>query len=379
MNEEIELIAEYFNHYADKMGIDEFFEQVEKGIIVIEKEERKSLCYELWEKEQHVPIKTQQEGDTLDIDISLGIDSILEEINKHSVNHVIIHTENKNYEGLEKLKDLDKDVKIVYSSIVLKMQEPITVDEFLAMREFINSIVQSIKEQQLTPVEEILALYDMIKWYQYNLDEENSDNARNIHSFVSTGQIICVGYSVLFAQIAKELGHNAFVVAINSNNYNEENAVGHVRNAIYIDDDHYDIHGLYYLDATFDSTANDKIGEKYGQDVQEFNLFYQCFLFTKDQYQYLFANERKPVSITDIYQILPYVQDDFKDFNEEELLREPKKISLETIKRIYKNVMLKLKRNKEQLDEMMEDFDRHNQVQQEILDKNGGDLRGYRN
>jgi len=230
--------------------------------------------------------------------------------------------------------------------------------------------------QQLTPVEEILALYETIKWFKYNYDSNNLKNAQYIHSFISTGEIICAGYSKLFAQIAKELGHNAFVCLIDSND--TTTGIGHERNAVYIDDEHYGIKGLYYIDITFDSTQLDEIGSRYGDNVQKSNLFYQCFLFNYEQYKNLFPDEYVPVKIDNIDKILPFVQEDFGNITTEDLVDEKKEIDLQLIKLIYKNVMLKQRMNYEQINEMLFNFDKYNSIQQQLLENNGSNPRGFR-
>ena len=376
-NYEILMMGTWSADYSDQMTFDEFCDQVEQGIISIEEPPEKDTKDELCQKGNRTIKETCVEDDTLHIDITLGIDNIIKEITSCEASHVIIYADNKDYEDLEKLKNLNKDIKIIYDHSRLVLPEPITIDEFQKMRQFINDIVNSIKEQHLTPVEEIMVLYNLIKWYQYNYDEENPNNARDIHSFVSTGQIICAGYSKLFAQIAIELGHNAFVCLIDSSDY-IDGSEGHERNAIYIDDDVYGIHGLYYLDITFDSTEHESLGEKYGEDVQKSNLFFQCFLFTLEQYGYLFPNEIKPVNIDNVEKIIPYIQENFKDINIDNLRTPPKEIDMETIKRIYKSTMLKCRINKEQVEEMIQKINDHNKIQQEILEYNGSDTRGFR-
>lgn len=337
-----------------------------------------NIIDELGKKDQRNVISTFTENRVLNIDITHGIDNIVKIIhdNADNIDNVVIYADNANYDGLSKLKKLGKEIKISYIHNEMTYREPITIDEFINMRQYINSIVQVIKEQQLTPVEEILALYETIKWYRYNYDENNPDNSRYIHSFVEKGEIVCAGYSKLFAQIAKELGHNAFVCLINSTD--TKTGIGHERNAIYINDDHYNIHGLYYLDITFDSTQLDTIGNKYGDDVQKSNLFYQCFLFNYEQYINLFPDEYNPVSISDINRIIPFVQNNFSDIKEEDLVNNSPELSMQIIKTIYRNVMLKQKINHKQIDELLSNFDEHNRIQQQILEDNGSNSKGFR-
>lgn len=370
------------SQYFEEMSYEEFLIEIKKGNIKIEnkasEDEGKSIKEKLIDSATRNIIKTHIEGDVLHIDITLGIDEIIGEISNCGAEHIIIYADNKDYDGLERLKELGKDIGIVYIHNEYRLQEPATIDSFLGMRDFINDIVKDIKAQQLTPVEEIMYLYTMIKWYKYNYDKTNYDNAQYIHSFIDTGEIVCAGYSKLFAQIAKELGYNAFVCLIGPEDFSSNSSVGHERNAIYIYDSHYDIHGLYYLDVTFDSSEIDAIGEKYGEDVQKYNLFFQCFLLNLSQYRCLFSSERNLITVEKTDKIVPFIQDSFRDINDESLIRDSKVIDLETIKRIFKNTMLKSRTNRVQIEEMLQKFDQHNQIQQRLLECNGYNSRGFR-
>ena len=327
-------------------------------------------------KRRQVDTVIEQENgkNILKIDIENGVLNIIEYIQKNidHIDEVIIYASNRSYSDFSKLREINKDIKVNYIDNEFKFLEPISLDDFLEMREYIDSVVKTIKAKSLSPVEEIMYLYEYVKWYSYNVDEgrENHvDEATYIHDILKTGQIICGGYSRLFAQIAKELGHNAFVCQINS--YESFDGIGHDRNAIFVDDDRYDIHGIYYLDATFDSTSHVGLNEKYGAGLEEANLFLQCFLFTKDQWKALFPYH-PVVEIEDVDHILPFVQDDFREkVSEEELVKEREEIPFDKIKTIFRNVKLKEGYSEKQVTDLLNLLEKHNSVQEEILRENG--------
>lgn len=372
---EFQMLSNYLYEYDDKINFSDFLDLD----ISLDCDKKCDNVIDELNKKAHRSVQSVSiENRVLYIDVTVGIDSIINVVqsNDNYIDEVVLFADNANYDGLDKLKKLGKNIKVSYIHNEMSYKEPILLNEFLEMRKYINSVVYSIKEQHLTPVEEILALYEIIKWYRYNYNVDNPDDSRYIHSFVKTGNIVCAGYSKLFAQIAMELGHNAFVCLIDSSD--TKTGIGHERNAIYVDDEYYNIKGLYYLDITFDSTQNDMIGNKYGDNVQKSNLFYQCFLFNFEQYKSLFPDEFNPVRVDNVDKILPYIQNDFVNMKISELVNEPKEINLPVIKSIYRNVMLKQKVNFKQIDEMLSDFDEHNFIQQQILKDNGSNSKGFK-
>ena len=65
-------------------------------------------------------------------------------------------------------------------------------------------------------------------------------------------KIVCVGFANIFNIIAQKLGLKSILYFLI-----KDNAPGHVRNLIYLNDEKYDINGLYFFDPTWDCKKND--------------------------------------------------------------------------------------------------------------------------
>ena len=53
----------------------------------------------------------------------------------------------------------------------------------------------------LSPVEKVACVYDILKTMRYQENQNDKQRARNIHSIVSDGNIVCVGYSDFAKQL----------------------------------------------------------------------------------------------------------------------------------------------------------------------------------
>ncbi len=161
--------------------------------------------------------------------------------------------ENKTYKDLDKLVEINQShpIKINYG-------EPIktSLDNFIGMRETIDWYKQIINEGELSPAEKLLYAYDIIKSFGYNESSVDLNDSRYIPEIIQTGNIVCVGYSSFIEQLLKELDIPTTKISVSVKK--DDKLFGHARNVVRLDDDKYNIHGLYAFDATWDSAA-DKI------------------------------------------------------------------------------------------------------------------------
>ena len=189
-----------------------------------------------------------------------------------SVKTLIIKCENKNYNNLNLLESIQGDVNIImhygetfgYASL----------DEFLAMRASIEYYKSLIEAQNLSPIEKVMYAYDVIKSFSYSSSGKKATRRRReeaeIHSIIATGNIVCRGYTQILKQILQELGIKTTEVGIfaqqrlhsEPDQYDliDPNRTGHARNLVRIDDEKYGIHGIFSLDATWDSNLENQSG-----------------------------------------------------------------------------------------------------------------------
>ena len=221
------------------------------------------------------------------------------------IDTVYIPVQNKDY-VFSDLYNINKKVIITYNG------NETTIEEFEAMRSTIDYFKSLITAYPLSPIEQIVYAYDIIKSFEYEDDEEDYRNSRALDKIVKTGKIVCVGYARFLRQVLSELGFKIDIIGVNAPNpdgsYDEQD-VNHERNLIRVDDDKYNIHGVFALDPTWD--RNTKFYEVKNENeknsypvadpkdnvvIREYNsiISYIHFLVTKNEYQSLFADKSAP-------------------------------------------------------------------------------------
>lgn len=122
---------------------------------------------------------------------------------------------------------------------------PISIDTFKKTLKKIEEIVINIKKLDLSPIEQVMFAYDVVKdkEYQEESEDESAYLSRDVSTSLFGDKIVCVGYSNIFKTILDKLGIKNDVYFVTN----------HQRNIAYIKDEKYDIEGIYYFDATGDS------------------------------------------------------------------------------------------------------------------------------
>ncbi len=164
---------------------------------------------------------------------------------------IIITLKNIDYENIESLERLNKDVYInLYGN-----QGICTIDQFKNMRSFLNQFKDQYSSYNLSPLELITLAYDFTKFYLYNSGgNKNLYSSRVITKVIESGYIVCVGYCKLFCQLLEEFGIEANMLLTKSKERKDE--LGHARVLIQINDDKYNVSGIYVFDPTWDSERN---------------------------------------------------------------------------------------------------------------------------
>lgn len=121
----------------------------------------------------------------------------------------------------------------------------------------IDKTVGSIKEKNLSPLEQLMAAYISVKKRKYTLEDENQKpgQSRSIYGVLNSDKIVCVGYAELFTQIINQVGDKNIQIFENTvDSIHDDGRVGGHRNLIVkVKDEKYGVDGYYYLDPTWDS------------------------------------------------------------------------------------------------------------------------------
>ena len=168
--------------------------------------------------------------------------------------------ENKTYEDIHQLKQMARtsDLKLNYHD---NNASTATYEEFISMRETIDYYKELLETSNLSPVEQTTYVFDILKTMRYQENQKDKSRSRNVHSIVTEGNIVCAGYSKFAKQLLNEIGIKCIEVSVVCLDEDSED-VGHERNFVRVDDDKYNIHGLYALDITWDSDRDISVIEE---------------------------------------------------------------------------------------------------------------------
>lgn len=206
-----------------------------------------------------------------------------------------INNSEKNYYDID-YAELDKLSKKINLEARYSIIEKGSYEQFRTMIEGIKWYRNIINESNLSPVEKVAMAYDIMKTFQYKEvnDDEDKSISRNPNTIMETGNIVCVGYTSMLQEVFKYLDNNIKIDNFGVTCYDEEDKFRgyHSRSIVRIDDDKYNIHGIYALDATWDSIKrNGK--EVFGNDYDALSL-YHYFLVPIHEYKKTFKYDSTP-------------------------------------------------------------------------------------
>lgn len=239
--------------------------------------------------------------------------------------------ENKTYDDIYQLKQMNDTSTFSIRYHNGGDSSDASYDEFLNMRATIDYYKELIEANDLSPVEKIAYIYDILKTMRYQENKQDKQRSRNIHSIVTDGTIVCVGYSAFAKQLLNELGIKCLNVGVTclSDKADDE---GHARNLLRVDDDKYNIHGLFAMDITWDSDRDVAIIDENGEktivsrpteemkdkivDKYDSLVLYRHFLIPMETYEQRYPEE-----------INPQLYEAYKAGKAKELTEESRKIS----------------------------------------------------
>lgn len=295
----------------------------------------------------------------------------------YDINEVILELENKTYSDMIKLKYLEKkyNLKINYNNSFAI----ISADEFITMRATLDYYKSLIEDKNLSPLEKATFGYDIIKSFVYNEVKEGEDKliSRQIHRIIESGNIVCVGFAIFYAELMKEIGINGYTFSTMVPR-NGEN-IGHERVLLKIDDPKYGIDGTYAFDPTWDSSEDlVKVIDKDGNEkIKKINNLkendtvvrkydhlsrYEYFLVPKNEYEEKFKGEKMPkINEYDFYGNNEISESEMKNDSNLDSISFPK----EKFEYLIRKIKLCEGYSKENIDELID----------EILDINGFNKR----
>ena len=236
--------------------------------------------------------------------------------------------------------------------------------------ERIQRTCDRIIKNNLSPLEAIAFIHKVVTLtFKYKENEENPDLARSIIGVLNTDNIVCVGYSLIVKSIVDKLNNDNLVCDTQIVKFrnleiekNEDllfigTTGSHAQNIIFINDEKYNVNGVYILDATFDC-KNDKHSR--GQGFANFLLPVEdlmCFKGTRAiQYEDSVDNILASFGIENEFTEIPPVVTKYKDKSKPIPYKTLEKVIRKILNVVYVNV------DDETLDDVFEEIMRNSRI-----------------
>lgn len=188
------------------------------------------------------------------IEESLEIINMIDNSIGSKIENIYYITGNRNIDNIEKLKTLEIEHRV---SIMYDKEIICSIDDFINMRNHINKMLNELKNFELSPLEKVLYVYDIIKdFYIINHKYMKEKKVtRFIHRIFKVNELNCQAYAALYSELLRELK----IEATDFNLYSplvEElflTSDNHARTMIHLIDNKYKIDGLFSADVVWDA------------------------------------------------------------------------------------------------------------------------------
>lgn len=175
--------------------------------------------------------------------------------NKLPLNKTLIWS--KQYDiTLESLKEIE-NILLYNERIHIKLKGnllPVPPKDAKKTIEAIIEIVNKIKNFKLSPLEQTMLAYDIVRYKTYKLEDKNESitQSRDITNVILGDKIVCTGYINIFNCILENLGIKSYKYSYD----HKTKSHGHDRSMVKLKDEKYGIDGIYFFDLTWDSRSH---------------------------------------------------------------------------------------------------------------------------
>lgn len=164
-------------------------------------------------------------------------------------------------------------------TVITETDEPTDMNTFIKTEKELRKLIEPLEEHkdELSPFEKHLWLHNLVatfRKYKKETNEGEWKESRYLNKLLFNDYLVCVGFSYLNMDLAKRLSLESWEDAACSNRKERKlNEYTHSINLSYIEDNKYDIKGVYLSDTTFDNHED--------KDLFVFNHFF----ITPDKYE----------------------------------------------------------------------------------------------
>ena len=167
-----------------------------------------------------------------------------------------------------------------------------TLTQVLNANNKLDSFVKEIKKLKLTPFEAIMAIHKIASNFAFNKNEyESSEHAATLVGVLNGDRIICQGYATLVKALVDRLNMPGLTAELSGMQCKNEDGtmVFHANNIIHLQDNVYNISGIYMEDACWDA-RKDKNSARRG--------LVHCAYPIQDMFKYNKLKDVKPIEMT---------------------------------------------------------------------------------
>lgn len=156
-----------------------------------------------------------------------------------------------------------------YFDNIFQMNRTTSQEKYDNMEKQLNDFITYIKSQNLSPIEQVMVVYDRAKMFE-SAGSDTSLEVRQLPDVMANNRAVYAGYTNFFNECMARLGYKNCAIESYIGN------VSHMHSLVEINDDKYDIHGIYNFDPTFDSldiNSEDRTMSYafFGRSVEEIN------------------------------------------------------------------------------------------------------------
>lgn len=202
-----------------------------------------------------------------------------------------------------------------------------TLKELIEMYNKLLTLIKDIKDKNYSPAEKLFYAYNIVKSRIYKKEEKHEDEtiSRNLAEILKCKKIVCEGFANFLLGLCEVLEiPTEKIIWI----HKSKRKAGHDTVAVYLNDEKYNIHGIYAIDPTWDSKENEK-DTTYKQYIRHFlvpmnmeknekaksnmipnvSCSYYRFFISYDLYQKLpFMDINKKIAFKKARKIFSYMQ-----------------------------------------------------------------------
>lgn len=149
--------------------------------------------------------------------------------------------------SLKEYSELLNNINLNNLNVLVDYQEentPIKIEDLYNLSLTVSKVVNEINKYNLSDLEKITYVYDIVKYRIYKKDNLDYLNNRDLDRIINGDTIVCSGYSNLFNAILTSLNIKTMPII--------SYTVNHQRSIVYVNDPKYNIDGVYVFDPTWD-------------------------------------------------------------------------------------------------------------------------------